>query len=134
MDTKQLITIVITAIVASFMKELFSWFIPFIKKHSIKIAVNPKVKRIFSVQIPFLLLDIFLLLFSYFTLLSNIRSSEPVTHASVFMILFWSWMCITMLRESRKDIDWYLKHLKETKPTPLNIGTSTATNSNKNVK
>jgi hypothetical protein len=122
METSQLVTIVITAIVTILAKEIVGWFVSLGKKWSIRITMNPAVRKILSIHLIFITIDISLLLYGYFTLLSLIRNTEPVTHGSVFMILFWCWMCISMLREFRSDIDWYGKHLRATKsPGNTNI-------------
>ena len=92
MDKGQLVTIVVTAIISAFAREIVSGLFSLVKKLSAKSTLTAKLRQVFTFDTINILLEIMVLLSNCWQLYERVSDPSPVTRQAVFHISFWTLM------------------------------------------
>jgi heme/copper-type cytochrome/quinol oxidase subunit 4 len=88
MDKTQLVTIVITAVIAVLAKELTMWVVRLIKSMSVLKTIAAKVKTLFSKNNLLIVMDIAMLAFYVFLLVFFTRNDSPPSRIEILLMIF----------------------------------------------
>jgi len=87
MDKKQLVTIVITAVISVTAKELFAWLFSLMKITVVNETVRQKARKLFSKNNRRIMFDIFCLLFTGIIMSHDLLRSTPITRLDIVLIV-----------------------------------------------
>lgn len=116
MDTKQLITIVITAVITAFARVVVEAITSLIKKIAARLAKHPIAARPKDWQIIEVAMDIWMIGSVSLGLFHFGSSEEPIRRMEVLMAIFWTCMILFWGNKLLGDLLKYLKSRKKTEP------------------
>lgn len=90
MDSTQLVTIAVTAIITAFVKEIVGWFASRVKNLAINTTVREKIKKAFTVNRIVAIINLLLMLFASSEVYKYVYSPNPVDRFAIFNIAFYT--------------------------------------------
>jgi hypothetical protein len=86
MEKSQLVTIAVTAVISVTMRELLSWAVTALKSKVAHETTRAKARKIFNKHTRVMMLFIFLLATSIWSVVSDIRKTTPISRMDIFWI------------------------------------------------
>jgi hypothetical protein len=86
MDRKQLITIVVTVVMSTIAKEVFTWLVAFAKTQAATATTKAKVKKIFNKNNLIIIWDLFSAAWMLLILIQQLHKTTPITRYDILLI------------------------------------------------
>lgn len=119
MDKSTLTAIVITAIIAAFVKEIVTALLSGLKKLFANKAITAKLKNAITARRVMVVLDLALIAYCIWRIVAFARDPSPITRLAIFDIAYWfslgTIVAARLDRMSERSLDEKVRQLEERK-------------------
>lgn len=113
MDTRQLVTIAVTAIITAFVKEIAGWLLSIAKNFAINTTIKAKIKKAFTLNKITAVVNFVIMAFCLSEVYRAVYSSEPVDRFTILKIAFYTCAGFANLLRLEIQLALHTEHMKQ---------------------